>query len=125
MGDVQIMIRTTVALAQASSEHSPISDESLRTASPTEPVRLSEYLRTRQAGLLSLGTLVHHKGACKPCAFENRRQHLGGSACFKGALCERCHEWHPDERKRKRSEQKQKKQSLRASESNAIDLSSN
>jgi len=57
-------------------------------------VRLSELLNIQSEGLTSLGSAAHPTGRCKVCVFENRRIHGGGKPCFKGSLCEFCHEGH-------------------------------
>eukprot|EP00927_Polykrikos_kofoidii_P004166 TRINITY_DN11651_c0_g1_i3.p1 TRINITY_DN11651_c0_g1~~TRINITY_DN11651_c0_g1_i3.p1 ORF type:complete len:733 (-),score=97.16 TRINITY_DN11651_c0_g1_i3:227-2425(-) len=63
-------------------------------ASTGSCVSLSDLLAVRRAGLASFGGHNHANGSCVMCIFENRAQHFGGRPCFKGALCERCHETH-------------------------------
>jgi len=69
------------------------------------PMRLmlSEALPEAQFGSVDLptvGSLGHHVGTCKPCAF------LHTKGCCNGAQCPFCHLCAPDE-KRKRQKQKQ------------------
>eukprot|EP00747_Dinoflagellata_sp_TGD_P064925 gnl/TRDRNA2_/TRDRNA2_154121_c0_seq2.p1 gnl/TRDRNA2_/TRDRNA2_154121_c0~~gnl/TRDRNA2_/TRDRNA2_154121_c0_seq2.p1 ORF type:complete len:155 (-),score=17.62 gnl/TRDRNA2_/TRDRNA2_154121_c0_seq2:153-554(-) len=65
-----------------------------------EPARLSHLLSVKASGLPSIGSLDHCKGACKPCVFQSRYHYPSRDAdwskgpCFKGLLCERCHEQH-------------------------------
>lgn len=67
-----------------------------QSESPTpssDTVRLTQLLSLRSAGLQSLGSLRHAAGDCRPCLFHGRRKTGSGvMECWKGALCERCHE---------------------------------
>jgi len=82
-----------------SSSYAPtISPDGVATGTqPTQndtSVSLSGFLAVRRAGWRSLGSAGHWSSQCRPCAFENRRQHSCGNPCVKGALCEFCHEPH-------------------------------
>jgi len=55
---------------------------------------LSTLTRTRAAGLRSIGGWLHASGRCRICVHENNHQHRGKPPCFKGMLCDRCHELH-------------------------------
>eukprot|EP00929_Paragymnodinium_shiwhaense_P036097 TRINITY_DN19394_c0_g1_i1.p1 TRINITY_DN19394_c0_g1~~TRINITY_DN19394_c0_g1_i1.p1 ORF type:complete len:971 (+),score=186.71 TRINITY_DN19394_c0_g1_i1:75-2987(+) len=63
-------------------------------AGENAPARLSDLLAVRAAGLVSIGSTSHQGGDCKACAFHSRHVFFGGKPCYKGALCERCHEQH-------------------------------
>lgn len=56
--------------------------------------RASALIRSRLMGVKSIGSIGHASGNCRACLFENRHQHLGAEPCFKGSLCDRCHEPH-------------------------------
>lgn len=64
------------------------------TTSSSGTARLSTLVGIKQSGLPSIGSVGHEQGNCRVCVFENRRQHSSGGPCFKGFLCERCHEPH-------------------------------
>jgi hypothetical protein len=69
----------------------------------------AEYVQA--LGLQSLGGLLHGRGECKPCAFENRHQFMGTKRCLKGVLCEFCHESHEYEiRSQKRKIRREQRQ---------------
>lgn len=69
----------------------------------TNSVALSEMLGAKLRGLKSVGSELHSANLCKPCVFESKRLHFGLTPCFRGALCERCHEVHnPEDIKRTR-----------------------
>jgi len=55
---------------------------------------VSDLLKIRAAGWKSLGSLEHARGDCRICVFESRAQCMATKRCFKGLLCERCHEPH-------------------------------
>jgi len=63
-----------------------------------------------QYNLRSVGGFGHAEGRCTPCLFANRQQHDGGEPCWKGVLCERCHEDHDRivEQKKKSGRMRQK-----------------
>lgn len=66
-------------------------------------VALSQLLSVKQRGLKSQGCELHALGTCKPCIFENKSLHFGLQPCFRGPLCEHCHEQHSlEEIQRKR-----------------------
>jgi len=55
---------------------------------------LLDYRGVQASGLASIGSLKHSEDQCNCCLFENRRQHFGFKPCYKGVMCERCHEDH-------------------------------
>eukprot|EP00448_Togula_jolla_P016803 CAMPEP_0170576414 /NCGR_PEP_ID=MMETSP0224-20130122/4378_1 /TAXON_ID=285029 /ORGANISM="Togula jolla, Strain CCCM 725" /LENGTH=576 /DNA_ID=CAMNT_0010899251 /DNA_START=351 /DNA_END=2081 /DNA_ORIENTATION=- len=62
-------------------------------ASSSRSLALSDLLRVRRAGLPSYGSAGHQDGSCKPCKFGSLNLSKPGfKPCFKGALCDRCHE---------------------------------
>eukprot|EP00746_Dinoflagellata_sp_MGD_P028910 gnl/MRDRNA2_/MRDRNA2_16838_c0_seq1.p1 gnl/MRDRNA2_/MRDRNA2_16838_c0~~gnl/MRDRNA2_/MRDRNA2_16838_c0_seq1.p1 ORF type:complete len:390 (+),score=70.02 gnl/MRDRNA2_/MRDRNA2_16838_c0_seq1:175-1170(+) len=69
----------------------------------------SDLFQLQNMGLRSVGSLQHMSGECKPCVFENQRQHYQKPPCSKGALCEFCHENHDDIRKSKRQYRRQQR----------------
>jgi len=68
--------------------------------SRSEPARLSHLWSAKASGLPSIGSLNHCQGRCLPCAFQSRylqptrEVDWRKGPCFKGLLCERCHEHH-------------------------------
>eukprot|EP00927_Polykrikos_kofoidii_P057381 TRINITY_DN5149_c0_g1_i5.p1 TRINITY_DN5149_c0_g1~~TRINITY_DN5149_c0_g1_i5.p1 ORF type:complete len:768 (+),score=102.18 TRINITY_DN5149_c0_g1_i5:70-2373(+) len=83
-------VHETFVATEKSSDH-PVA---AAFASSASCVRLSDLLAMKAAGLPSFGSVRHSQGSCKMCIFENRAQHHGASTCFKGTLCDRCHEIH-------------------------------
>jgi len=69
-------------------------------------VSQSELMRPCVAGSRSVGSEEHESGRCKLCVFENKYQHFGKAKCWKGSLCDRCHEWHEPWLKPPRSRRK-------------------
>jgi len=56
---------------------------------------LNEVMNLRAVGLQSVGSRGHSMGQCVFCVHQNHHQHKKSNApCWKGVLCERCHEWH-------------------------------
>eukprot|EP00928_Gymnodinium_smaydae_P071697 TRINITY_DN55202_c0_g1_i1.p1 TRINITY_DN55202_c0_g1~~TRINITY_DN55202_c0_g1_i1.p1 ORF type:complete len:761 (+),score=65.70 TRINITY_DN55202_c0_g1_i1:32-2314(+) len=75
--------------------HSVYEADVLVAVSETDAVaRVSDLLNVYHSGLPSRGSVAHSLGQCRPCVFENRRQHCGGPKCFRGVLCDRCHDCH-------------------------------
>mmetsp|Transcript_2973 Transcript_2973/g.6536 ORF Transcript_2973/g.6536 Transcript_2973/m.6536 type:complete len:775 (-) Transcript_2973:200-2524(-) len=68
----------------------------------TAAAAVGEMLQVRRAGFASRGSCGHEQGTCTPCIFHNRYQHGLGPPCFKGALCDRCHEPHAPIGRKKR-----------------------
>jgi hypothetical protein len=62
------------------------------------PAVLSDLVVMRTSGYRSMGSVDHASGSCKPCIHNSRwtqgAHSQGASPCFKGPLCERCHEDH-------------------------------
>lgn len=86
---------------------------------------LSSLAGLRKAGWSSAGSARHGTCQCKPCAFENRRQFFFTKPCFKGALCEFCHEGHEqDIRKAKRQAVRKQKRQAWMGESETAEASS-
>lgn len=54
----------------------------------------STLIGARRSGFKSLGSAGHFSGSCRVCLFENRHQYAGDVPCWKGSLCDRCHEDH-------------------------------
>jgi len=61
----------------------------------------SELQNTHANGFASIGSALHAKGICIPCLFHSRSLYEGGSPCWKGSSCERCHEDHGKQERRK------------------------
>jgi hypothetical protein len=74
-------------------------------------VALSEVLGIQSMALRSLGSIDHASGQCRTCLFANRADHTGGSACWKGVFCERCHETHAPMSRRKPKTGRQRERS--------------
>jgi len=58
------------------------------------PASLQAVQRLRAAGLHSVGSVYHSAGNCKPCAHQHKHYQKGTLPCFKGSLCDRCHQKH-------------------------------
>jgi len=75
-------------------------------------------------GFRSLGSLLHGRGECTPCTFENRHQFMGTKPCLKGSSCEFCHESHENEmRSQKRKMRRAQKQMENVSHAGDRDFS--
>mmetsp|Transcript_77216 Transcript_77216/g.203249 ORF Transcript_77216/g.203249 Transcript_77216/m.203249 type:complete len:723 (+) Transcript_77216:58-2226(+) len=55
---------------------------------------LKDFRGIKASGWRSIGSVGHSADECNACLFENRRQHFDFKPCYKGVLCERCHEDH-------------------------------
>lgn len=55
---------------------------------------LKDFRGIKASGWRSIGSVGHSADECNACLFENRRQHFAFKPCYKGVLCERCHEDH-------------------------------
>eukprot|EP00747_Dinoflagellata_sp_TGD_P111855 gnl/TRDRNA2_/TRDRNA2_171322_c0_seq3.p1 gnl/TRDRNA2_/TRDRNA2_171322_c0~~gnl/TRDRNA2_/TRDRNA2_171322_c0_seq3.p1 ORF type:complete len:291 (-),score=30.82 gnl/TRDRNA2_/TRDRNA2_171322_c0_seq3:82-891(-) len=75
-----------------------------------DPARLSHLLTMKSSGWSSIGSMNHWRGegGCKPCSFQSRylkparHSDFGKPPCFKGLLCDRCHEHHESTPKSKK-----------------------
>lgn len=59
------------------------------TSRSDSAAHLSDLLWVQRSGLKSLGSLEHASGTCRVCVFEHRSK-----SCYKGLLCNHCHEKH-------------------------------
>lgn len=66
-----------------------------------QQVASSELQDTSPDGLASIGSALHATCNCTPCLFHSRALYEGGSPCWKGSSCERCHEDHGKQERRK------------------------
>lgn len=71
------------------------------TPCPPQQVASSEVLNTRPNCFASIGSALHATCNCVPCLFHSRALYEGGSPCTKGSSCERCHEDHGPQERRK------------------------
>eukprot|EP00747_Dinoflagellata_sp_TGD_P111856 gnl/TRDRNA2_/TRDRNA2_171322_c0_seq4.p1 gnl/TRDRNA2_/TRDRNA2_171322_c0~~gnl/TRDRNA2_/TRDRNA2_171322_c0_seq4.p1 ORF type:complete len:263 (-),score=32.90 gnl/TRDRNA2_/TRDRNA2_171322_c0_seq4:105-893(-) len=66
----------------------------------SDPARLSHLLTMKGTGWLSIGSIKHLQSGCRPCSFQSRylkatrQSDFSKPICFKGLLCDRCHEHH-------------------------------
>jgi len=58
--------------------------------------RLSAPSHAQASSYASVGSIGHALGQCRPCIFHNRHRFYGTPPCYKGVLCERCHETHEE-----------------------------
>jgi len=94
-----------VAPARSDREHLDFDDD--MSPPRPEPVLHASTTGTKVLGsheLPTVGSVGHHIGTCKPCAFF----HAHG--CGKGAQCSFCHLCPPDEKRRRERKNKKEKQ---------------
>ncbi|CEM08475.1 unnamed protein product [Vitrella brassicaformis CCMP3155] len=72
--------------------------------------------------LLSVGSIGHHQGACKPCVFVNN---IGKGGCANGISCQFCHFNHTPRKKPPRPSKKQRQflKALRQAQNQSDDMS--
>eukprot|EP00928_Gymnodinium_smaydae_P076204 TRINITY_DN5918_c0_g1_i1.p1 TRINITY_DN5918_c0_g1~~TRINITY_DN5918_c0_g1_i1.p1 ORF type:complete len:436 (-),score=80.69 TRINITY_DN5918_c0_g1_i1:62-1369(-) len=75
----------------------------------TEAVRILENADTATMEVPSKGSLLHELGMCKPCAFVLK----AGEGCKNGLECQFCHLCEPGEKKRRKKERLQLRQTHR------------
>eukprot|EP00427_Karlodinium_veneficum_P001896 CAMPEP_0169164516 /NCGR_PEP_ID=MMETSP1015-20121227/58888_1 /TAXON_ID=342587 /ORGANISM="Karlodinium micrum, Strain CCMP2283" /LENGTH=587 /DNA_ID=CAMNT_0009236981 /DNA_START=60 /DNA_END=1823 /DNA_ORIENTATION=+ len=118
-----------VILAPAMRSRFETDEGDMLDARPQTTIALSEITYMKKVNMRSMGCVGHAQGACTPCLFANRQQHLGADPCWKGALCDRCHGDHAPyiEAKpksgRKRQRMAKKRRQAEAEEAEAVNRS--
>mmetsp|Transcript_86929 Transcript_86929/g.219300 ORF Transcript_86929/g.219300 Transcript_86929/m.219300 type:complete len:973 (-) Transcript_86929:222-3140(-) len=89
-GDTEVFVGSSVT------PRLKLSVVAAQDGSDQSETRLSHVVGIQTMGWTSLGSIKHASGSCQACIFENRHQHHGGQPCWKGKLCEFCHDGHDD-----------------------------
>ncbi|CEM02670.1 unnamed protein product [Vitrella brassicaformis CCMP3155] len=82
------------------SEMSVEFNEEKNAVKEISPELYRQIPRDEKGNLLSVGSIPHHEGTCKPCLFVHRQ------GCQNGANCLFCHHTHPPKKKSRASKRK-------------------